>query len=175
MMTGSFFNAAISVASATVLAPLPTSGPLPPACDVEKKTGSTWSKSFSSRILCTRTDPTMPRQPTMPTLNMTAFPLQPFRDRGCHLRGAYLPRTRSIYVRRAETVAQRLLHRTLQAFGRGTLVERVAQHQRRRQDRRQRIGDALARDVGRGTVDRLVQALAVRIERRRGQHADRAR
>ena len=50
------------------------SGPLPPACEVEKNTGSMWSKSFSSRMRCTSTEPTMPRQPTMPTLNMTAFP-----------------------------------------------------------------------------------------------------
>jgi hypothetical protein len=36
--------------------------------------------------------------------------------------------------------------------------ERVAQQQRQRLDRRDRIGDALARNVGRGAVDRLVQA-----------------
>ena len=33
-------------------------------------TGSIWSKSRSSRMRCTSTDPTMPRQPTMPTLNI---------------------------------------------------------------------------------------------------------
>src|SRR6267378_3952133 len=40
---------------------------------------------------------------------------------------------------------------------------------------RQRIGDPLAGDVGRRAVDRLVQALARRVERSRRQHPDRAR
>src|SRR5690606_25800295 len=34
---------------------------------VEKKTGSIRAKSFSSRMRCMRTEPTMPRQPTRPT------------------------------------------------------------------------------------------------------------
>ena len=40
-------------------------------------------------------------------------------------------------------------------------AERVAEHHRHRQDLRQRIGHALAGDVGRRAVDRLVEALAV--------------
>jgi hypothetical protein len=74
MITGSFFSSARSVAFFTVPVDLPAfapiSGPCAPACEVEKKTGSTWSKSRSSRMRCTRTEPTIPRQPTMPTLNM---------------------------------------------------------------------------------------------------------
>ena len=50
--------------------PRPIAGALPPACEVEKKTGSMWSKSRSSRMRCRSTDPTMPRQPTIPTLSM---------------------------------------------------------------------------------------------------------
>src|SRR5258706_4405811 len=163
MITGSCFSAAMSVALATGPCALPMSGPLPPACEVEKKTGSMWSKSFSSRIRCTSTEPTRPRQPTMPTLNMTAFLfLQPFRNRGRHFRGAYLPRVRSIYVGSAIAVAQRLFHRRLEPRGRGRLVQGMAQHQRRGQDGRERIGDALAGDVGRRTVDRLLQGPPVR-------------
>ena len=53
--------------------------------------------------------------------------------------------------------------------------ERVAEHHRERQDRRQRIRLVLPRDVRRGPVDRLVEALLPRVERRGGQHADRPR
>src|SRR5688572_20324277 len=38
-----------------------------PVCDVEKKIGSIRSKSRSSRIRCTSTEPTMPRHPMSPT------------------------------------------------------------------------------------------------------------
>ena len=62
----------MSFASLTGAAALPIAGPLPPACEVEKNTGSMWSKSRSSRMRCTRTEPTMPRQPTMPTLNINS-------------------------------------------------------------------------------------------------------
>src|SRR5660397_243775 len=37
------------------------------ACEVEKKTGSIPSRSFSSSMRCIRTEPTIPRQPTIPT------------------------------------------------------------------------------------------------------------
>src|SRR5688500_14899175 len=66
-------SASIAVSSVTNLASLtagvrlPTSGPAAPACDVEKNTGSMKSKSRSSRMRCTSTDPTIPRQPMMPT------------------------------------------------------------------------------------------------------------
>src|SRR4029453_11343487 len=56
-----------SLASLTEGVRLPISGAAAPAWDVEKKTGSTRSKSRSSRMRCTRTEPTMPRQPMMPT------------------------------------------------------------------------------------------------------------
>ncbi len=54
------------------------------------------------------------------------------------------------------------------------ILERVAQHHRHRKDGGERIGDALAGDIRRGAVDRFVEALAFFVERRRGQHADRA-
>ena len=46
---------------------------------------------------------------------------------------------------------------------RSSIAEPVAQHQRGRQEHRQRVGDPLPRDVGRGAVDRLEQA---RVRRR---------
>src|SRR5712691_4351767 len=49
---------------------LPIAGAVAPACDVEKNTGSIESKSCSSRIRCTRTDPTIPRHPMSPTFMM---------------------------------------------------------------------------------------------------------
>ena len=53
----------------------------------------------------------------------------------------------------------------LNALGRFRLTERIAQHHGRGKNGRERIGDALARDIGRGAVDRLVEALAALIER----------
>ena len=47
-----------------------SSGAAPAMLDVEKKTGSRPAKSFSSRILCMRTLPTMPRHPINPTLGV---------------------------------------------------------------------------------------------------------
>ena len=70
MMTPSFFSSAMSIASFTGSSVLPIAGALPPACEVEKNTGSIWSKSRSSRMRCTSTEPTIPRQPTIPTLSM---------------------------------------------------------------------------------------------------------
>ena len=70
MITGNAFSAAMSVALFTASTDLPTFGAFPPACEVEKKTGSIASKSRSSRMRCTSTEPTIPRQPTMPTLSI---------------------------------------------------------------------------------------------------------
>ena len=54
-------------------------------------------------------------------------------------------------------------------------AEAVAQHHRRREEGRERVGDALAGDVGRRAVDRLEEArLALGAEARRGQHSQRA-
>ena len=47
----------------------PMSGAGPPACEVLKKTGSTRSKSRSARMRSSSTDPTMPRQPMIPTFH----------------------------------------------------------------------------------------------------------
>src|SRR5690606_31779975 len=47
--------------------PSAQAGAAPPALLVEKNTGSIRAKSFSSRMRCMRTEPTMPRQPTRPT------------------------------------------------------------------------------------------------------------
>ena len=54
-------------------------------------------------------------------------------------------------------------------------VEPVAQHHRDREEGREWVGDALAGDVGRRAVDRLVHARAALLaEARRGQHPERA-
>ena len=84
-----------------------------------------------------------------------------------------VPRLRD--VGRAIAFGERRAHRALDRVGKVAALERIAQHHRRRQDRRQRIGDVLARDVGRRAVHRLVQPLAIVRERRGRQHADRAR
>ena len=57
----------MSLASCTAGAVTPILGGAAPACDVLKKVGVIRSKSFSARILSSRTEPTMPRQPMMPT------------------------------------------------------------------------------------------------------------
>ena len=52
--------------------PSPASlGAGPPTLEVEKKTGLMPAKSFSSRILCMRTLPTIPLHPIKPTLSMS--------------------------------------------------------------------------------------------------------
>src|SRR5256885_13320602 len=154
MITGSAFRAARSFASLTAAVSLPIDGPLPPACEVEKNTGSKWSKSRSSRMRCTSTDPTMPRQPTMPTLNMRAS-LYGCRDRVAHFTGADLAGSGRVDVGGAQALTQDLFHRGLDALGCLFLPERVAQHHGRRKDGGKRIGHALAGDVGRRAVDRL--------------------
>ena len=60
-------SAARSCASFTGGTDLPTAGAGAPAWDVEKKTGSIRSKSRSSRMRWTSTEPTIPRQPMSPT------------------------------------------------------------------------------------------------------------
>ena len=47
-----------------------TTGPSPPTFDVLKNTGSISAKSCSAFMRSIRTDPTMPRQPTIPTVFM---------------------------------------------------------------------------------------------------------
>src|SRR5262245_11985973 len=116
MITGSAFSAARSFAFCTGPGDLPAfapvSGPLPPACVVEKNTGSTWSKSCSSRIRCTSTDPTIPRQPTIPTLNIVNS-LQSGDDGVAHFSSPYLAGTWRVNVRGTQPVAQHLGHRRL--------------------------------------------------------------
>jgi hypothetical protein len=68
----SFFNSSMSSAFFRVPAFM---GAACPAWDVEKNTGSKpRSKSFSSTIRWRSTEPTIPRQPTIPTF-MTITPL----------------------------------------------------------------------------------------------------
>src|SRR5512133_2501572 len=71
---------------------------------------------------------------------------------------------------RIEGGAHRLLDRQRLFFE----AERVLEHHGRRHDGGDGIGHALAGDVRRRAVDRLVEAVLARAERRRGQHADAA-
>src|SRR4051812_21123540 len=67
MTMSHFFSASMSKASFSVVSLRAWAGALPPALDVEKKTGSTRRKSPSACMRSMRTEPTMPRQPTRPT------------------------------------------------------------------------------------------------------------
>src|SRR5262245_42603034 len=124
MITGSAFSAATSFASATGPVVLPMAGPLPPACEVEKNTGSTWSKSRSSRMRCTRTDPTIPRQPTIPTLNIVNS-LQSGDDGVAHFCGSHLAGPRRVDVCGAQALPQHLGHRALDPAGVLLVLERI--------------------------------------------------
>src|SRR3990170_2901949 len=67
MRTSAVFSAPRSFASFTGGTGLPMDGPAVPDWDVEKKWGLMRSKSCSSRMRCTSTEPTIPRQPISPT------------------------------------------------------------------------------------------------------------
>jgi hypothetical protein len=69
-MTGNFDRAPRSLASKTGWGPEPVSGPFLPTWDVEKKIGLKREKSSSPRNRSIRTEPTIPRHPTMPTLTI---------------------------------------------------------------------------------------------------------
>ena len=149
--------------------------------------GSMRSKSRSACMRSTSTEPTMPRHPIMPTLSCSppANPgllhstklvrrdgsgtSDPALTHQCHSAAttaspiSCVPtcrRARLVDIRRAQALWQHLLHRGLDPVRPLVLVERVAQHHGRRQDRRQRIREILAGDIGRRAVDRLVEALA---------------
>ena len=104
--------------------------------------------------------------------------------RRCHRHGAnhgvaHLPRAGHAVARQrdvagAQAVGQHLADRPFDALADLRVAEGVAKHHRHRQDRRKRIGLVLSGDVRGGTVDRLVESLAVGIQRRGRQHADRA-
>src|SRR5699024_4390269 len=66
---GSFARVSMSRASRNVseVSTPSSSGTGPPGFEVEKNTGLILAKSFSSSIRCISTDPTMPRQPIIPT------------------------------------------------------------------------------------------------------------
>src|SRR5471032_1606672 len=138
-------------------------GPLLPGREAERNIGSMRSKSFSSRMRCTRTDPTIPRQPTIPTLNMaiSLWTLERGQNGLAHLLRAHLLRARLDDVGGAITLLQYFLHRSLDPVCRGQLLQRVTQHHGRRQDRGERVRDVLSRDIGRRAMDRLVQPLVL--------------
>src|SRR5574337_18221 len=67
MMMSTCLRASTARASLRGGASLPKLGALPPMLEVVKNTGSISGKSFSSRMRCISTEPTMPRHPTKPT------------------------------------------------------------------------------------------------------------
>src|SRR3546814_2612530 len=73
----------------------------------------------------------------------------------------------------ATTLGEYLRHRRLDPRRARLVAARMAQQHRERQDHRQRIGDALARDVGRAAVDGLIQPLLAFAERSRCKQPDR--
>src|SRR5690349_24959461 len=117
MITGRALRLSMLRASPTGGVSRPMAGPLPPACEVEKNTGSIWSKSRSSRMRCTSTDPTIPRHPTMPTLSM-AMILEGFPHRVAHLCGADATHSVGVDIGGAQSVTQHPGHRRFDARGR---------------------------------------------------------
>ena len=69
---------------------------------------------------------------------------------------ADLGRAGFVDIRGAQSLRKHLAHGRLDAPGGLVFVERIAQHHRRRQDSRQRIGQSLARDIRGGAMDRFV-------------------
>src|SRR3977135_1231585 len=153
----------------------PMNGPIPPTREVEKNTGSISAKSRSACMRCISTDPTIPRQPTIPT-RFIAFPACPIcvsyrtePQKGCsasserrdygisHLPGANLAGSSLKNIGGAIPLGEYFLHRDFDAGGDPVLIEAVAEHHRRRQDGRQRIGEVLPRDVRGRSMNRLVQ------------------
>src|SRR5204863_2079631 len=188
----------ISASSLTLFASLsgavsfPMNGPSPPTREVQKNTASLRAKSRSACMRCISTDPTIPRQPTIPT-RFTAFPACPIcvcqrtePQKGCtasperghhgisHLPGANSAGSSPKNIRGAIPLGEYFLHRDFNTGRDPFLIEAVPEHHRRRQDCRQRIGEVLPRDVRRRSMNRLVQAFALFVERGRRQHADRA-
>src|SRR6185503_15550638 len=106
----------------------PMSGALPPACEVEKNTGSNSSKSCSSRMRAISTEPTMPRQPTIPTfcIFLSLVLLERRDHRVAHFARADLLRRVGVDVRRPQARGEHLAHRALDALGRLGLIETVA-------------------------------------------------
>src|SRR6185436_18105833 len=150
MRTSMAASAARSLASFTGSVRLPICGPDAPVCDVEKKRGSTRSKSRSSRMRCTRTEPTIPRQPMSPIC------IQGFYPRMCWGSAEDLLGDRlELQVRRAFVdlpdlgVAIELLHRVV-------LHETVAAKEVDRQ-RRRALGHLRREQLahGRGLEERL--------------------
>ena len=64
----------MSLASASGGVSRPMLGPLPPTCDVEKNCASMREKSCSASIRSIKTEPTIPRQPMMPTFFISSEP-----------------------------------------------------------------------------------------------------
>src|ERR1700730_5641533 len=91
-------------------------------------------------------------------------------ERGClfesghynvaHLAAAAALRAGLRHVGGAIALSEHRAHRALDARRALAVLEGVAQQHRRREDRRERIGEVLAGDVGRAAVHRLVQAEA---------------
>jgi hypothetical protein len=103
------------------------------------------------------------------------------RDNGsAHFAGGYRGPARLADVSRARAGVQSCVHRALQQRGVVRPRQRQPQHHGDAEYRPERIGDALPRDIGRAAVHRFVERCAPaglidRAQRRRGQHAERAR
>ena len=100
---------------------------------------------------CSSTEPTIPRQPIEPTSHTCARSLYSAATTASPISCGPTLRVPGVWMSAVASRLAALRHRALDALGRFGLVERVAQHHRRREDRRQRVGQALPGDVGRAS------------------------
>src|SRR4051794_31470764 len=119
-------SSATFFASFTGCALPPIAGPLPPAWEVEKNTGSMRSKSPSACMRCTRTEPTIPRQPIRPTFMATPVKnaLQRRHHGVAHLGGAHPAGAVFVNIGRSAAVREYFFHRRLDSVRPLVLVER---------------------------------------------------
>src|SRR5690554_263346 len=157
------------------------------------------AKSFSSRIRCMSTEPTIPRQPINPPCSIQQDPhgvkildnstrqmpgaygkhnrLQGFQRSYhgvTHFRGTNLAAARCHDITSTQPLIQHLTDGPFDGVGHGGFAEAVTQHHGYRQNGCQRVGNALSGDIRSAAVAGLVHTLVLLVERRRGQHADGA-
>src|SRR6266545_4459509 len=147
----------------------------------EAKTRSAFTGNLRSSSILSVVCPTAPVTPTIATVTSEAIAstfsrvsrvglLDSGGDQIAHLPRADELHPHRVNVARPVSLLEHAQHGRVDPVGVGALVERVAQQHGRREYGRDRVGHALARDVRRRPVDRLVETPAATKARRR-QHA----
>src|SRR6266545_1207543 len=147
----------------------------------EAKTRSAFTGNLRSSSILSVVCPTAPVTPTIATVTSEAIASTFSRVSRVGLLDfggdqiAHLPRADELHPHRVDvarpvSLLEHAQHGRVDPVGVGALVERVAQQHGRREYGRDRVGHALARDVRRRPVDRLVETPAATKARRR-QHA----